>query len=65
MLSATDASWVEVIDAGGQVLVQRVLQPGESFNGISLQSVDVQAGRATFSAAGGKPFTLQLHEAAQ
>ena len=43
----------------------RVLQPGESFNGISLQSVDVQAGRATFSAAGGKPFTLQLHEAAQ
>ena len=43
----------------------RVLQPGESFNGISLQSVDVQAGRATFLAAGGKPFTLQLHEAAQ
>lgn len=30
VLSATSASWVEVIDAGGQVLVQRVLQPGES-----------------------------------
>jgi len=30
VLSASDASWVEVIDAGGQVLVQRVLQPGES-----------------------------------
>lgn len=41
----------------------RVLQPGESFNGISLQSVDVQAGRATFIASGGKPFTLDLHEA--
>jgi cytoskeleton protein RodZ len=30
VLRATDASWVEVIDAGGQVLVQRLLQPGES-----------------------------------
>jgi cytoskeleton protein RodZ len=30
VLKASDASWVEVIDAGGQVLVQRVLQPGES-----------------------------------
>ena len=30
MLRATDATWVEVIDAGGQVLVQRLLQPGES-----------------------------------
>jgi cytoskeleton protein RodZ len=30
VLRASDASWVEVIDAGGQVLVQRVLQPGES-----------------------------------
>lgn len=43
----------------------RVLQPGESFNGISLQSVNVQAGSATFSAAGGKSFTLELHEATQ
>jgi cytoskeleton protein RodZ len=30
VLRATNATWVEVIDAGGQVLVQRVLQPGES-----------------------------------
>jgi cytoskeleton protein RodZ len=30
VLRANEASWVEVIDAGGQVLVQRVLQPGES-----------------------------------
>lgn len=30
VLRATDATWVEVVDAGGQVLVQRVLQPGES-----------------------------------
>lgn len=30
VLRANDASWVEVIDASGQVLVQRVLQPGES-----------------------------------
>jgi len=30
VLRASDASWVEVIDAGGQVLLQRVLQPGES-----------------------------------
>lgn len=30
VLHANDASWVEVIDASGQVLVQRVLQPGES-----------------------------------
>lgn len=30
VLRASEASWVEVIDAGGQVLVQRVLQPGES-----------------------------------
>ena len=30
VLRAADASWVEVVDAGGQVLVQRVLQPGES-----------------------------------
>jgi len=30
VLSATDATWVEVIDAGGQVLVQRLLRPGES-----------------------------------
>ena len=30
VLRASEASWVEVIDAAGQVLVQRVLQPGES-----------------------------------
>jgi cytoskeleton protein RodZ len=30
LLRASEASWVEVVDAGGQVLVQRVLQPGES-----------------------------------
>lgn len=30
VLRASNASWVEVIDAGGQVLLQRVLQPGES-----------------------------------
>ena len=30
VLRATEASWVEVIDASGQVLVQRVLQPGET-----------------------------------
>jgi cytoskeleton protein RodZ len=30
VLRASDATWVEVVDAGGQVLVQRVLQPGES-----------------------------------
>jgi cytoskeleton protein RodZ len=30
VLRANDATWVEVVDAGGQVLVQRVLQPGES-----------------------------------
>ena len=29
VLRANASSWVEVIDAGGQVLVQRVLQPGE------------------------------------
>lgn len=30
VLRANEASWVEAIDASGQVLVQRVLQPGES-----------------------------------
>jgi cytoskeleton protein RodZ len=30
VLRASDATWVEVVDAGGQVLVQRLLQPGES-----------------------------------
>ena len=30
VLRASEASWVEVVDAGGQVLLQRVLQPGES-----------------------------------
>ena len=30
VLRASNASWVEVIDAAGQVLLQRVLQPGES-----------------------------------
>jgi len=30
VLRAAEASWVEVTDAGGQLLVQRVLQPGES-----------------------------------
>ncbi|MBN8491117.1 MAG: helix-turn-helix domain-containing protein [Burkholderiales bacterium] len=30
VLRASEASWVEVIDASGQVLVQRVLQPGET-----------------------------------
>jgi cytoskeleton protein RodZ len=30
VLRAVDASWVEVVDAGGQVLVQRTLQAGES-----------------------------------
>lgn len=30
VLRAGEASWVEVIDAGGQVLVQRALQPGET-----------------------------------
>ena len=36
VLRASDATWVEVVDAGGQVLVQRQLQPGESLglNGI-------------------------------
>jgi cytoskeleton protein RodZ len=29
VLRATEASWVEVVDASGRVLVQRVLQPGE------------------------------------
>ncbi len=31
-LRASEASWVEVIDAGNQVLVRRVLQPGESLH---------------------------------
>lgn len=30
VLRSSAPSWVEVIDAGGQVLLQRVLQPGES-----------------------------------
>jgi len=30
VLRASEASWVEAIDAGGQVLVRRVLQPGEN-----------------------------------
>ncbi|HMO48690.1 MAG TPA: helix-turn-helix domain-containing protein [Rubrivivax sp.] len=30
VLRAADSSWVEVVDGGGQVLVQRTLQPGES-----------------------------------
>lgn len=30
VLRAGEASWVEVVDGGGQVLVQRTLQPGES-----------------------------------
>lgn len=30
VLRASDATWVEVVDASGQVLVQRLLQPGES-----------------------------------
>ncbi len=30
VLRASDATWVEVVDAAGQVLVQRQLQPGES-----------------------------------
>lgn len=30
LLRSSAPSWVEVIDAGGQVLLQRVLQPGES-----------------------------------
>jgi cytoskeleton protein RodZ len=30
LLRASEDSWVEVVDASGQVLVQRVLQPGES-----------------------------------
>ncbi len=30
VLSASNASWIEVIDAAGTVLVRRVLQPGES-----------------------------------
>jgi cytoskeleton protein RodZ len=30
VLRASDASWVEVIDGDGQVLVRRALQPGES-----------------------------------
>lgn len=30
VLRAVEASWVEVTDANGQVLVQRLLQPGES-----------------------------------
>jgi cytoskeleton protein RodZ len=36
VLRASDATWVEVVDAGGQVLVQRLLQPGESLglNGV-------------------------------
>ena len=30
VLRASEASWVEALDAGGQVLVRRVLQPGEN-----------------------------------
>jgi cytoskeleton protein RodZ len=30
LLRVSEDSWVEVVDASGQVLVQRVLQPGES-----------------------------------
>jgi hypothetical protein len=39
----------------------RVLQVGDSINGVSLQSVDMAAGRATFSTAGGT-VTLDVHE---
>ena len=39
----------------------RVLQVGDSINGVSLQSVDMAAGRATFSTAGGT-VTLDIHE---
>ena len=49
MLRATDATWVEVIDAGGQVLVQRLLQPGESLglNGTSALQLKIGNAAAT------------------
>ena len=43
----------------------RTLQPGEQLNGVALQSVDVPAGRATFSVGSGSLVTLDVKDARQ
>lgn len=40
----------------------RVLQPGEQFNGVGLQSADAVTGRATFSVGQGQQVTLTVDE---
>jgi len=37
-----------------------ILQPGDSLNGVQLRSVDVAAGKATFTAGNGAPITLDV-----
>lgn len=43
----------------------RILQPGESLNGIGLESVDAAAGRATFTVGAGQRVTLEVGEGAK
>ena len=43
----------------------RVLQPGEQLHGVGLHSVDVAAGKATFSVGAGSLVTLDVKEAMQ
>ena len=43
----------------------RVLQPGEQLHGVGLLSVDVAAGKATFSVGAGSRVTLDVKEAMQ
>jgi cytoskeleton protein RodZ len=60
VLRATEASWVEAVDADGQVLVQRTLQPGESvgLNGRLPMKLRIGNAAATQLSLRGQPVDL-------
>lgn len=61
LLRASKASWVEVIDANGQVLVRRVLEPGENLglNGSSPFKLRIGNAAATQLQFRGEPVDLK------
>jgi cytoskeleton protein RodZ len=60
VLRTVESSWIEVTEAGGQVLVQRVLQPGESLglDGKLPMKLKIGNAAATQLSFRGQPFDL-------
>jgi cytoskeleton protein RodZ len=62
-LRTTDASWIEVRDAGGQVLLSRTVMPGESVGLDGALPLRLVVGNAAATALGfrGQPVDLAAH----